>query len=240
MDVTTNLRTALAIFQAGFLLESVSGFAALIVGVAALPFHGAILLVGPAFSGAGVLFLWIGRHEWNETHAQRVGHATLAFAVTLVALLLAALPVAILTAEGSSAPPAWAAWEFGAAVALVIGASFLTYGLVAAHLVGRTGRVGLAASLLWAWIVAAVLGLLLAPQLGTIVHLIQARSGPYDSVTRPLGPLEALLAISYLAFFVLFSEAHYRVARGRPVEGSGAGPVTPTPGGEAMRPPVAP
>jgi len=217
--MTVNLRLALTVFKVGFAVESASGFVALLSGTAQLPFNGLLLLLSPASSAVGILFLWIGRHEWNELHRTRVGHANLAFAASLVATVLAAAPIAYLTALGDPTPPGWLAVEFGAAVALVFAITFVTYALVAAHLVGRLGEVAMGAGLVWAVVLSAAIGFVLAPQLDPIVHTIVARSPQLGPIVRPITLLDALLAFSYLAFFVAFTDAHYRVAHGRVPDG---------------------
>lgn len=212
--MTVNLRLSLTVFKVGFAAESASGFIALGTNSSQLPFHGLLLLLIPASSGIGVLMLWIGRHEWNELHRTRVGHVNLAFAISLVATGLAAAPVAYLAATGAPTPPGWLAIEFGVAVGLVFGITFVTYALVAAHLVGRLGEIAMGVGLAWAILISAAIGLVLAPELHPIVATVVARSVAIGPITRPITLLDALLAFSYLAFFLAFTDAHYRVARG--------------------------
>ena len=212
--MTVNLRLSLTIFKIGFAVESGSGFAALIAGASALPFHGFLILLSPVFSAFGILFLWIGRHEWNELHHRRVGHANLAFAVSLLATVLAAAPVAYLTLMGGPNPPPWLAVEFGVAIALVFGVTFVTYALVAAHLVGRLGEVAMGVGLAWAVLISGLIGVALSPQLAPLVRTLVARSVAFEVIAQPITLLDALLGFSYLAFFVAFADAHLRVARG--------------------------
>ena len=209
-----NLRLSLSVFKLGFAAESAGGFVALLGNGQALPFHGYLLLITPVFSALGILFLWLGRHEWNELHRSRVGHANTAFGVSILATVLAAAPVAYLSAMGRSNPPEWVALEFGAAVALVFGVTFVTYALVASHLVGTTGRVAMALGLLWAIIISALIGLALSSQLPTIVGTIVARSVSLAPIEQPITLLDSLLGFSYLAFFVAFADAHWRVVKG--------------------------
>ncbi len=212
--MTVNLRLSLTVFKVGFGVESLSGFAALASGSPTLPFHGYLLLLSPISSAFGIVFLWIGRHEWNELHRTRVGHANLAFAVSLIATALAAAPIAYLSAIGGPEPPGWLALEFGVAIALVFGVTFVTYALVASHLVGRLGLVAMALGLLWAAIISALIGIALASQLHPIVSTIVARTPALDPIAQPITLLDALLGFSYLAFFVAFVDAHWRVVRG--------------------------
>jgi hypothetical protein len=172
------------------------------------------------FTAFGILFLWVGRHEWNETHRTRVGHANLAFLLSLVAIALAAAPVAYLSLVGGSDLSGWLGIEFGAAVALVFGVTFVTYALVAAHLVGRWGEVAMGLGLGWAVLVSGLIGAALVPELHPIVNAISARSAAIASATHPITLLDSLLAFSYLAFFFAFADAHYRVAKGLTPEGT--------------------
>jgi hypothetical protein len=204
----------LTVFKVGFAAESASGFAALLSPSPALPFHGLLVVLSPAFTALGVLLLWIGRHEWNELHRTRVGHANLAFAVSLVATAMAAAPIAYLAAVGNRSPAGWLGIEFGAAVALVFATTFVTYALVAAHLVGRLGEIAMGLGLGWAALISSVIGLVLSAQVAPIAQMITQRSIALGPIVDPITLLDALLAFSYLAFFLAFADAHYRVARG--------------------------
>jgi uncharacterized membrane protein YidH (DUF202 family) len=212
--VPTNLRLSLTIFQLGFAIDSASGFAALLTHASQLPFHGLILLLTPVFSVFGILFLWIGRHEWNELHRARVRYTNLAFAVSLVAIALAAAPVAYLVLAGGPTPSGWLLAEFGAAIALVFAVTFVTYALVVAHLVARLGEILMALGLGWAALVSAAIGIELSPSLGEIVKSISQHSTSIGTTLSPITLLDALLGFSYLAFFLAFTDAHYRVSRG--------------------------
>ena len=213
--MTVNLRLSLTVFKIGFAVQSASGFAALASNSGTIPYHGALILLNPLFSVLGIIFLWIGRHEWNELHRTRVGHTNLAFGLSLLATALAAAPVAYLTAVGGPTPPAWLVLEFGVSVALVFGITFVTYVLIASHLVGLFGKVAMAIGLVWAIVLSAAIGIALASQLHPIVSTLLVRSLAIDAITRPIVLLDALLAFSYLAFFLAFVDAHYRVVRGR-------------------------
>jgi hypothetical protein len=215
-----NLRLSLTVFKVGFAAESASGFAALVSNSSQLPFHGLFIVLSPAFTAFGLLFLWVGRHEWNEVHRTRVGHANLAFAVSLVATAFAAAPVAYLTVTGNASPAGWLGIEFGVSVAVVFAVTFVTYALVAAHLVGRLGEIAMGLGLAWAVLISALIGLVLSPKLAPIAHMLSNRTVALGPIIDPITLLDALLAFSYLAFFVAFVDAHYRVARGLPTSAS--------------------
>jgi hypothetical protein len=222
--MTVNLRLSLTIFKVGFAAESAGGFVALVSGASSLPFGGLLVLLNPAFTAVGILFLWIGRHEWNELHRTRVGHANAAFAASLVATALAAAPIGFLSLEGASSPPSWLGIEFGAAIAAVFAVTFVTYALVAAHLVGRLGEVAMGIGLGWAVLLSSLIGIALAPDLAPIVKSVAARSPAVGGIFQPISLLDALLAFSYLAFLVAFADAHYRVAKGLTPEGGTSAP----------------
>jgi hypothetical protein len=227
--VTVNLRLALTVFKIGFLAESASGFFALLTGASHLPFHGYLLLLSPVFSAVGILLLYVGRHEWNEVHARRVRFVGAAFAVNLIAIGLAAVPIAYLTLTGAAATsPTWEV-VFGASVAVVFGITFVTYALVAAHLVGRSGEIAMGLGLAWSLVVSAFIGIALSPQLRPLVQSIAARSPALGTVTSPIALFDGLLGFSYLAFFAAFADAHYRVAKGLEPTGApvAARPATP-------------
>jgi hypothetical protein len=209
-----NLRLSLTVFKIGFLVESASGFAALLTGANHLPFHGYLILLSPVISGVGILFLYVGRHEWNELHLTRVRFAGTAFALNLVAIVLAAVPIAYLTITGAASSSR--VWEivFGTSIALIFGITFVTYALVAAHLVGRVGEIAMGVGLAWSLIISALIGIALSPQLRPLAQSIAARSPALGSVTSPITLFDGLLGFSYLAFFVAFADAHYRVAKG--------------------------
>ena len=212
--MVVRLRTSLAIFQLGFALESIGGFVVLSGAATMLPFHGLVFLLSPAFSALGIVWLWIGRHEWNELHVRRVGHASLAFQSSLLAAGLAIGVVLLLAATGPTDPPYWTRLLFGAAVAAVLALTFLTYVLVASHLVGRWGGLAMALGVGWALLLSGLIGLALVPELPPIVRSVVLKSPAVAPVLQPLTALAALFAFSYLAFFLAFTDAHWRVVQG--------------------------
>ena len=218
--MTVNLRLSLTVFKLGFAAESASGFFALASTSHQLPFHGLVIFLGPAFTALGILFLYLGRHEWNEVHRTRVRYANLAFVASLAAIALAVAPIAWLAVVQAHGSPGWLGVVFGVAVAFIFAVTFVTYALVAAHLVGRLGEIAMALGLGWAVIVAAAIGLALSGELQPIVQTIVDRSVSVGPIVEPITLLDSLLAFSYLAFFLAFVDAHYRVAHG----------LTPSPG----------
>lgn len=137
-----------------------------------------------------------------------------------MAIALAAAPVAYLSVLGGSDSTGLLGIEFGVAVAVVFGVTFVTYALVAAHLVGRWGEVAMAVGLAWAVLISGLIGIALSGQLDPIARAIVSRSTAIDAIAHPITLLDALLAFSYLAFFLAFADAHYRVAKGLTPEGN--------------------
>jgi len=217
-----NLRLSLTIFKVGFAAESAGGFVALLSKSSTLPFGGLLVFLNPAFTAVGILFLWFGRHEWNEIHRTRVRYTNLAFAASIVAIACAAAPIGLLSLYGNPSPPSFLGVEFGAAIALVFAITFVTYALVAAHLVGRMGEIAMGLGLGWAVLLSALIGIALAPNLQPIVQSVSARTPALGGIFQPITLLDALLAFSYLAFFLAFVDAHYRVAKGLSPEGEPA------------------
>jgi hypothetical protein len=112
------------------------------------------------------------------------------------------------------APPSWLGAEFGVAVAATFVLGFFTYALLTAHLVGRIGEVAIGLGLAWALLISAAIGSVLAPRLGEIATAVASGAGGVAPLVQPIAFLDALLAFSYIAFFVAFVDAHYRVATG--------------------------
>jgi hypothetical protein len=151
-----------------------------------------------------------------------VRYVNVAFAAGLVAIVLAAVPIGTLALLGTQSSPTWLGIEFGAAIALVFGVTFVTYALVAAHLVGRLGEIAMGLGLGWAVLLSSLIGVTLAPDLQPIVQSVSARNPALGPIFQPITLLDALLAFSYLAFFIAFVDAHYRVAKGLTPQGEPA------------------
>src|SRR5579871_3679893 len=156
-EMAPNLRASLTIFKVGFAGEAASGFTALLTGGTDLPFHGYLVLLAPVFTALGIVFLWIGQHEWSELHVSRVRHAGRIFVLSLASIGLVAAPLLYIFATATSEPPLWLSVEFGVAAAFVFGLTFVTYALVAAHLVGPIGEAAIVVGLAWACIVSALI-----------------------------------------------------------------------------------
>jgi hypothetical protein len=216
-----NLRLSLSIFAAGFGVEAVGDGYRLATGTVHLLAGTALLAVSALSTVFGLLFLWLGRHEWNELHRTRVGYTNATFFATIVLVALAVAPAAYLVARGEPLP-SWLASEVGAAVAAALVATFLTYVWVVLHLVTRAVGFGLVAAPLAAIPVGYLVGSVLATQLPMYLPRVSSQplglAGLADPVAQPL----AWLVVPYALLFVAFVDAHRRVARGlEPVGATG-------------------
>jgi uncharacterized membrane protein YidH (DUF202 family) len=234
-DVTTNTRISLTILSAGFAIE---GGAELY----AFASHGSyrlglnfLFLLPTAMTLAGLLFVWVGQHEWNELHRARVRQAHLVFGLSLVGALVAGAVVAVLVAEPSLGAPPWARGVFGAGVGSVVLGTFVTYTLLVFHLVPRPSQALLLASLGWALVVAGFVGSTMATNLPAILDLVARRAFTVPAFLAPVDSLASYLFVSYFLLLAAYVVAHGAIARG-PVAGatraapgstSGAGPRPP-------------
>lgn len=224
--MTVNLRLSLAIFSFGFAVEGAGALYSLLTHSSQLPGGGLLLFVSPAFTVVGLLFLFIGRHEWSALHRQRVRHAHRAFALVLLLLLLAAVPIAYfgLVAPPGDTPP-WAAVLFGGAVAGFLFFSYVTYALVVFHLVGGAGKTAVGLAVLWSAVIGIEVGAVLSGQFGAFVLAVRDRSFSVAGVAAPVSFELSLLFGAYFLFLAAFLDAHRRVAGSQL---TGAPPVMPS------------
>ncbi|HZY70457.1 MAG TPA: hypothetical protein VFF67_05710 [Thermoplasmata archaeon] len=224
--MTVNLRLSLAIFSLGFAIEGAGALYSFATHSSQLPGGTLLLFVSPAFTVLGLLFLFIGRHEWSELHRRRVRHAHGAFGLVVLLLILAAAPVAYfgLVAPPGDTPP-WAAFLFGGAVAGFLFFSYVTYALVVFHLVGGGGKAAVGLAVLWSAVIGAEVGAVLAGQFGTFLLAVRARSLSVAGVAAPVSFELSLLFGAYFLFLAAFLDAHRRVAGSQP---TGAPPVMPS------------
>jgi hypothetical protein len=208
-----NLRLSLSIFSAGFGVDAVGDAYRLLTGTVHLVAGGVLLFVSAASTLLGLLFLWLGRHEWNELHRNRVRTTNVTFLLTIALGIVAFAPAAYYLARGLPAP-AWLPFEIGAAVAATLVAAFLTYVLVVSHLVARAGGALLALAVIAAIPVGYVLGTTLASELPQYLGVILTAPLKLASLASNLSVPLAWLVVSYSLLFVAFVDAHRRIARG--------------------------
>lgn len=212
--MTVNLRISLTIFSLGFALEAGVDLFHVLTGSTTLIAGGSLFLLGAVATVLGLLFLWVGRHEWNELHRQRVRHAHLTFVGVLVLGAAAAAPPAYFAYANPTRLPAWLGPEVGAAVALSLLVTVAMYVVVVLHLVGPAGKAVLALALLTAVPVSYYIGLDVARDLPK--YIAAATAGPTGvlPIAEPVLGLFSWLFASYFFLLAAFAEAHHRVARG--------------------------
>ncbi len=234
--MTINLRVSLTIFSIGFALEAGEDVYYLVTGSVRLFAGGLLFAIGIAATVLGLLFLTIGRHEWNELHRDRVRSAHWTFATVVLLGVAAALPVAYYLYRPGTGMPAWAALEVGAAVAGSLFFTFILYAVIVYHLLGRAGRAVLVGALAAAVPVCGDVGWRVSQGLPS--YLLLARSSPLTlvAVVEPIVSLLSYMFLAYLLFLAAFVAAHRRVAQGAPVRSPArwvppsAPPSSPPPG----------
>ncbi len=224
--MTTNLRVSLTILSLGFGIE---GAGELYSFVSHGTFHPGVtlLFVFPlAMTLAGLLFVWIGQHEWNALHRARVRQAHLVFGLSLLGAVVAGGVVGVLLLRPALGFPLAAKVAFGAAVGSLVLGTFVTYALLVFHLVPRPSKALLVASLTWAVIVAGFVGAAIAGNLPAIVGLAAHRSFTTPSFLGPVDALVSYLFVSYFLLLAAYVDAHRTILRG-PERKNPAGPSAP-------------
>lgn len=214
--MTTNLRISLTILSLGFVIEGAGEAYSLLSSGAFLPGTSLVFLASTVVTLLGLLFLFLGRHEWNEIHRSRAARTNQIFGASLAGGVIAAIEVGMLAYYPSIGTPLWAEVLFGAALASLILGTFVTYAYLVFHLVRTPSRIVLVASSLWALAVSAYIGRVLAGDLPTILAAIAARSLTVEGLLSPIDYLASYLFISYFLLFAAYLDAHSVVARGLP------------------------
>ncbi len=215
-SVTTNLRISLTILSVGFAIEGAGEAYSLASTGALLPGTSIVFLLSTAVTLLGLLFLFLGRHEWNELHRSRAARTNQIFALSLLGGFIAAAEVAYLAAYPSVGTPIWAEVLFGASLGSLVLGTFVTYAYLVFHLVGDPSKIVLVASAVWALIISAYIGRVLAGDLPTILSAVQDRSLTVERLVAPVDYLASYLFVSYFLLFAAYLDAHMVVARGRP------------------------
>jgi hypothetical protein len=227
--VTTNLRICLTILSVGFAVEGISELYSLAAPSANHAGLSVLFLLPTVMTVVGVLFVWVGRHEWGELHRRRTGQATAIFTGSVVGGVIAGAVVALLAVDPSLGIPSWAKFVFGAGVASLLLGTFVTYAYLVFHLVGGPSKAALTVAVLWSFVISVPITLILAGDLPTLLHQVESRT---PSVPAFLSPVDSLISYLFLSYFLLFAayvEAHIVVARGPPPQRGRPAP-TPSPG----------
>jgi len=175
-----------------------------------LPYASYIFVIGPFVTLAGLLILWIGRFEWDEILARRFRHAHWAFAINIVALMFAIVPVVWYGLLSTSSIPSWVSWEFGWAITCSLLFTYATYVLVAFELTAGLSKALLFIAFGWACLVSIWVGDALSHQLGTIVIVLQNHSLDLSSVSESISSKESYLAVTYLLLTIAYLHAYHR------------------------------
>ena len=213
-DVTTNLRISLTILSVGFAIEGIGEAYSAVSHRSLLPSSSLLLVLPTAITFVGLLFVWIGRHEWNELHRTRVRNAHQVFGMSLLGGAFAGATAGALFVDPGLGFPDWAYLVFGLGVGVLVMGTFVTYAILVFHLIGNASRIVLAAALAWAFVVAAFLGATLARALPAIVALLRSPTTAAASLLGPVDVIESYLFVSYFLLLAVYLEAHRRVARG--------------------------
>jgi hypothetical protein len=214
--MASNLRISLTILSIGFAVEGLAEVYALTTRGALLPGTSVIFLLPAAITLLGLLFILVGKREWDEIHRSRVHAANTVFGVSLLAGVLAFLELAGLALYPSFGTPWWTEVLFGGLLAGFVLGTFVTYGLLVFHLVHRPSKVALVAAMVWALLVAALIGVALAADLPAILGLIATRSLSFETLVAPIDYLVSFLFLSYFLLLAAYLDAHVTVARGLP------------------------
>ena len=83
-SVPTNLRISLTILSIGFAIEGAGELYSVLSGGTFRPGTWLLLIIPTIATLVGLLFVWIGRHEWNELHRDRVRRAHVVFGLSVV------------------------------------------------------------------------------------------------------------------------------------------------------------
>lgn len=214
--MTTNLRISLTILSVGFAIEGAGEAYSLLSTGALLPGTSVVFLLSTAVTLLGLLFLFLGRHEWNELHRSRSARTNQIFALSLLGAFVAVAEVAYLSLTPSIGTPLWSEALFGAAVGSLVLGTFVTYAYLVFHLVRTPSKIVLVASALWALIVSAYIGKVIAGDLPAILAAVSSHSLTVEGLVGPVDYLASYLFISYFLLFAAYLDAHTLVAKGPP------------------------
>jgi hypothetical protein len=228
--MTTNLRVSLTVLSIGFAVEGAGEAYSVASSGTLLPGTSVVFLLSTAVTVVGLLFLLLGRHEWNELHRARVRRTTVIFALSVVGGVVAAVEVALLTLYPGIGTPLWAEVLFGAALGSLVLGTFITYVHLVFHLVSRPSKAVLVAAAVWALIVSAYVGRVLAGDLPAILGAVANRSLTVDHLLGPVDYLASYLFVSYFLLLAAYLDAHAVVARGLPPSTASSDTSTARPG----------
>jgi hypothetical protein len=227
--MVSSLRISLTILSIGFAVEGIAELYSLTTQGALLPGTSVIFLLPAVFTILGLLFILVGKHEWDEIQQNRIHRANAVFEVSLLAGVLGFLELAGLALYPSFGTPWWTEVLFGGLLGGFVLGTFVTYGLIVFHLVHKPSKVALVAAMVWALGVSALIGVALATDLPAILALIAARSLAFESLAAPIDYLVSFLFLSYFLLLAAYLDAHLTVARGASRRAQSSPPHRPPP-----------
>ncbi len=213
--MTANLRVSLTIPSIGFAVEGGGELYSLLTAGAFLPGTSLLFLVPAAVTLLGLLFLLIGRNEWDERHRARLRRANQIFGLSLLSGFIAGLEVGLLVAYPSIGSPLWAQVLFGVSAGGFLLGTFVTYAQFIFHLVTPASKVVLVVASLWALGVSAFVAQTLASDLPSLLNSIEAHSFSMESLIPPVDYLASFLFLSYFLLLAAYVDAHITVVRRR-------------------------
>lgn len=219
--MTTNLRVSLSILSIGFAIEGIGDVYSFVTGGRYRPGVNLLFVLPVVMTLAGLLFVWIGRHEWSELHRTRVRQAHLVFGLSVLGGVVAGAVLGLLYLEPALGVPVWAKAIFGAALGSLVLGTFVTYVYLVFHLVGRPSQAVLGASIAWSLAIAGLIGATLAANLPTILTLARDRRATVPGFITPVDSLASYLFLSYFLLLAGYLDAHRKVAAGPPATPTG-------------------
>ena len=213
--MTANLRVSLTILSVGFAVEGGAEVYSLLTAGSFLPGTNLLFLLPAIVALLGLLFLLIGRNEWDEQHRARLRRANQIFGLSLLAGFIAGIEVALLVAYPAVGAPLWAEVLFGTAAGAFLLGTFVTYAQFVFHLVTWASKVALVISSLWALGVSAFIAQTLASDLPSLLNSIEAHSFSATYLIPPVDYLASFLFLSYFLLLAAYVDAHITVAKRR-------------------------
>lgn len=212
--MTRNLRIALTVLSIGFALEGIEELYSFLTSGTPVPGASLLFILPLILAVLGLVFVWVGRDEWNDVHRVRARTAGHVFTLSILGGFVAAGVVALLIAVPSIGTPPWAQGLFGAAFGSLVFGTFVVYAYLVFHLVTTWARVAVVLALVWAFVVSVAVSAVLASNLTTILVLINNRTVEIPAFVAPVDLLISYLFVSYFLLLTAYIEAHVAVARG--------------------------
>jgi hypothetical protein len=213
--VPPNLRASLTAFSIGLAVEGAGAVYSTATHSVNLPGGQWLLYLGGLFTLIGLIFLYLGRHEWGELHHRRVRHAHRVFGLVLLSAAIGGgLVAAYVYLAPAAAAPASLAIVAAATVGIVLVGSYVTYLLVVFHLVSWPGRIAAVGALIWTAFVALLLAEAVQAQFPEYLAFLRHQGSLSSADVTPLTTPLSLLFVAYFLLLVAYADAHQRVARG--------------------------